>query len=92
MIAMRNTRIMTTRKVAWVFYFSEHTTRAWWAMMASGGTAAGCLIADTLTKVRGLDSNPPVPRCDQTPDPQAPPLSCRLHVEMPLTTQQQQQL
>ncbi len=33
-----------------VFYFGERTTRAWWAMMASGSIAAGCLIADALAK------------------------------------------
>ena len=36
-----------------VFYFGERTTRARWAMMASGAIAAGCLIVDALTKVRG---------------------------------------
>lgn len=34
-----------------VFCFGERTSRAWWAMMASGCLAAGCLIADALTKV-----------------------------------------
>ena len=33
-----------------VFYFGERTTRAWWAMMASGSIAAGCLITDALAK------------------------------------------
>jgi drug/metabolite transporter (DMT)-like permease len=33
-----------------VFCFGERTTRAWWAMMASGSVAAGCLIADALAK------------------------------------------
>lgn len=36
-----------------VFYFGERTTRAWWAMMATGGLAAGCLIADALVKATG---------------------------------------
>ena len=35
-----------------VFYFGERTTRAWWAMMASGCIAAGCLITDALIKIR----------------------------------------
>lgn len=33
-----------------IFYFGERTTRAWWAMMASGCIAAGCLITDALIK------------------------------------------
>lgn len=36
-----------------VFYFGERTTRAWWAMMATGSMAAGCLIADALVKAGG---------------------------------------
>lgn len=36
-----------------VFCFGERTTRAWWAMMATGGLAASCLIADALVKARG---------------------------------------
>lgn len=34
-----------------VFLFRERTSRAWWAMMASGSLAGGCLIADALIKV-----------------------------------------